>query len=124
MTTPEPPAVTDSYAMTKVLVRSGYNGHISLLVNFVANRHEARTTFARISGVARQFLGTVVYDAGYVLTDPKVPEAVRKREPVVLAYPKCPASQCLVALATKLSAGGALVSRKEGFFSRVANWFA
>jgi flagellar biosynthesis protein FlhG len=124
VTTPEPPAVTDSYAMTKVLVRSGYNGHISLLVNFATSRHEARTTFARISGVARQFLGTVVYDAGYILTDPKVAEAVRKREPVVLAYPKCPASQCLAALATKLSAGGALVSKKEGFFSRVANWFA
>jgi flagellar biosynthesis protein FlhG len=124
VTSPEPPAVTDSYAMTKVLVRSGYNGHISLLVNFAANRHEARTTYARISGVARQFLGTIVYDAGYVLTDPKVPEAVRKREPVVLAYPKCPASQCLAALATKLSAGGSLVAKKEGFFSRVANWFA
>jgi flagellar biosynthesis protein FlhG len=110
--------------MTKVLVRNGYNGHISLLVNFAANRHEARTTYARISSVARQFLGTIVYDAGYVLTDPKVAEAVRRREPVVLAYPKCPASQCLAALATKLSAGGALVAKKEGFFSRVANWFA
>ena len=125
VTTPEPPAITDSYAITKVLVRSGYSGHISLLVNFAADRHEARTTFARISGVAQQFLGTTLYDAGYVLADPKVSEAVRKREPVVLAYPKCSASRCLAALATKLSAGGALVGKKEeGFFSRVANWFA
>lgn len=124
VTTPEPTAITDSYAMTKVLTRSGYSGHVSMLVNFASDRHEARITFQRISSVARQFLGTTIYDAGYVLNDQKVREAVRKREPFVLAYPRCGASRCMVALTAKLIAGGSLVMRKEGFFSRVANWFA
>jgi flagellar biosynthesis protein FlhG len=124
VSTPEPTAVTDSYAMAKVLVRGGYGGHISLLVNFASDRHEARVTFQRISSVARQFLGTILYDAGYVLSDSKVREAVRRREPFVLAFPRCAASRCLAALATKLSRGGSLAMQSEGFFRRVANWFA
>ena len=124
VTTPEPPAVTDSYAMIKVLVRAGYGGDLNLLVNFAANRPEARATFGRVAGVARQFLGATLYDAGYVLNDPRVRDAVRIREPVVLAYPRCPASRCLAVLATKLSSGGGLVGKTDGFFGRVANWLS
>jgi flagellar biosynthesis protein FlhG len=122
--TPEPTAITDSYAMAKVLVREGYSGQMSLLVNLAFDRHDARVTFQRIAGVARQFLGTTIYDAGYILIDSKVRDAVRRREPFVLAYPRCSASLCLAALATKLIAGGALAGKKESFFSRMANWFA
>ncbi len=124
VTTPEPTAITDSYAVIKVMSQRGYAGHASLLVNFAPSRGEARMTHQRIAGVARQFLGMTLYDAGYVLADPKVREAVCRREPFVLAYPRCPASRCLAALATKLCAGGSLVTRKDGFFRRVANWFA
>lgn len=124
VTTPEPTAVTDGYALVKVLAQRHYAGQMSLLVNFAQDRQESRATYQRVSTVARQFLGIKLLDAGYVLDDPKVRESVRRREPFVLAYPRCPASRCLAALATKLSAGGALVDRKEGFFRRVANWFA
>jgi flagellar biosynthesis protein FlhG len=124
VTTPEPTSVTDAYAVVKVLTQRRYPGQMSLLVNFATDRQEARQTTQRISTVARQFLGVRLLDAGYVLTDEKVAEAVRRRQPFVLTQPRCPASRCLAALATKLCAGGALVERKESFFRRVANWFA
>ncbi len=124
VTTPEPTAMTDAYAVMKVLVKSGFQGHLSLLVNMTSGRQEARMVHQRISQVARQFLGVTVYDAGYILDDPRLRDAVRKREPVVMAYPRCPSSRCLAALARKLCSGGALVDRKEGFFRRVANWFS
>ncbi|MFB3890489.1 MAG: MinD/ParA family protein [Phycisphaerae bacterium] len=122
VTTPEPTAVTDGYAFVKVLTQRGFTGQISLLVNFATDRQEARLTYQRISNVARQFLSVKVLDAGYVLTDSKVREAIRQRQPFVLAYPKCPASKCLAALATRLSAGAALVDHKNGFFRKVASW--
>ena len=121
---PEPTAITDGYAVIKLLSQRGYAGHISVLVNQAPDRHEARATYQRISTVARQFLNTRVFDAGYVLLDPKVRESVRRREPFVLANPRCPASRCMAALATKLCAGGTLLERKESFFRKVANWFA
>jgi len=123
VTTPEPTAITDGYAFIKVLTQRNYAGAVSLLVNLAADRQEARLTYQRVSNVARQFLSTKVLDAGYVLSDPKVREAIRQRQPFVLAYPKCPASQCLSALAVRLSAGANLADRKDGFFKRVANWF-
>jgi flagellar biosynthesis protein FlhG len=89
-----------------------------------ADRHEARATHERISSVARQFLSARVLDAGYVLRDPKVGEAVRRREPVVLAYPRTAATRCLAALANKLGRGGPLVKEDMGFFRRLASWFA
>ncbi|HUS91311.1 MAG TPA: MinD/ParA family protein [Phycisphaerae bacterium] len=124
VTTPEPTAVTDAYAVIKAMTQRRYAGHMSLLVNMVAGRNEARATHQRIATVARQFIGARVFDAGYVLADPRVPEAVRKRQPFVLAFPRCPASRCLAALATKLRSGSAMVQAKGGFFRRVANWFA
>lgn len=124
VTNPEPTAVTDGYAVIKSITQRRYEGHVSLLVNMAANRHEARQTHQRIATVARQFLSQRIFDAGYVLDDPKVPDAVRRREPFVLAYPRCQASRCLAALATRLRSGDALVGRQQGFFRRVANWFA
>lgn len=124
VTAPEPTAITDSYALVKVLSQMGYRGSISLLVNFAADRQEARATYQRISNVARQFLGVRLLDAGYILNDPKVRECVRRREPFVLSAPRCAASRCMIALARKLSDGGKLIETKENFFKRVANWFA
>lgn len=125
VTTPEPTAVTDAYSMIKVLTQRAYKGRISLLVNLVQNRQEGRTTYQRVSGVAEQFLNARVLDAGYVVADPRVGESVRRREPFVLAHPRCQASKCLAALAGKLCEGGSLTERREGgFFRRVAGWFA
>jgi flagellar biosynthesis protein FlhG len=124
VTTPEPTSITDAYAVIKVLIRQGFAGRLNLLVNFAADRNEARSAFSRVASVARQFLAAEVFDAGYVLTDPKVPAAVRRRQPWVLAYPRCPASRCLAALATKLCRKDGLLTQREGFFRRVANWLA
>lgn len=124
VTTPEPTAMTDVYATLKVLTQRDYSGKMSLLLNMVSGRAEARESYQRVAGVARQFLDARVLDAGYVVTDSKVNQAVRNREPFVLAWPRCPASRCLAALASKLCTGGALVRRKDSFFRRVANWFA
>ena len=124
VTTSDPAAITDAYATIKVVNQRDHRGQMSLLVNFASNRQEARMIYQRIAKVTRHFLGMTVFDAGYVLDDAKVREAVRRREPFVLAYPRCPASRCLAALATKLSAGGGLTGKKEGLFRRVANWFA
>ncbi len=124
VTTPEPTAITDGYAVVKAVTQRRYAGRVSLLVNMAADRHEARITHQRIANVGRRFLGARVFDAGYVLTDPKVREAVRRREPFVLAHPRCAASRCLAALATKLSSSTWPIGQKEGFFRRVAKWFA
>jgi flagellar biosynthesis protein FlhG len=135
VTTPEPTAITDAYAVIKVVTRRepddialsglplGTAGRpVSLLVNQARSAAEGRVVYERIAKVARQFLSVGVLDAGHVLADPEVPSAVRRRVPFLIGSPRCPASLCISALASRLERGiGAQSS--GGFFSRMSRWF-
>lgn len=121
VTTPEPTAITDAYATIKVLCRSrgaGDDRPISLLVNQVRSATEARKVYERVSGVARQFVGADLQDAGFVPTDPAVGRAVRQRSPFLLSHPRSAASVCISRLAMRLEAGIGEQPKtsQEGFF--------
>jgi flagellar biosynthesis protein FlhG len=122
VTTPEPTAVTDAYAMIKVLTRGDAQaGSVSLLVNQARSAVEAEQVRDRIVRVAKQFLGVGVFDAGHVPYDPLVAEAVRRRTPFVLASPTCPASRAVAELAHRLEPGLEMPER-SGFFDRLGRW--
>jgi flagellar biosynthesis protein FlhG len=127
VTTPEPTAITDAYAVMKVLVRCGTAGKISVMVNMVRNRDEALQVHERISSVARQFLKTDVAFSGYVVSDTAVQQAVRKRSPFVLQYPNSAAAQCVEAWANRMDHHVDLSAvrgcGKPGFFARLASWW-
>jgi flagellar biosynthesis protein FlhG len=130
VTTPEPTAITDAYAVMKVLVRCGTAGRISIMVNMARSRDEALQVHERIASVARQFLKTDVAFSGYVVADAAVQQAVRKRAPFVLQYPHSAAAQCIHAWANRIdhhvdvsALAGAGSAGKPGFFSRLASWW-
>jgi flagellar biosynthesis protein FlhG len=123
VTTPEPTAITDAYAVIKVLSRDGGDRRISLLVNQAHNQEEAKLVCERIAKVARQFLGVNVMDAGWVARDEAVTQSVRRRTPFVLAAPRSLASQCVSQLAMRLAQGVGTPIVGGGFFNRVSRWF-
>ncbi len=123
VTTPEPTSITDAYAMIKRLVQGHSGTRLSVLVNMAESRTEARNVYQRVAQAAKRFLSVTVYDAGYVLYDEHVSEAVHQSEPLVLAYPRCSASYCFLALAGKLTRSSSAVANEEGFFRKVVNWF-
>jgi flagellar biosynthesis protein FlhG len=124
VTTPEPTAITDAYAVIKVISRDGGDRRLSLLVNQARSQMESHVVYERISKVAKQFLNVNVFDAGYVPSDENVPQAVRRRTPFVLGAPKCPAAQCVAQLAMRLEQGvGARLDNSGGFFTRMMGWF-
>src|SRR5438105_1195676 len=123
VTTPEPTAITDAYAVVKVLSREDSDRRVSLLVNQVRSPAEARVVHGRIAKVAKQFLSVSVFDAGYVMSDEAVQNAVRRRVPFVLGAPKSPASQCIARLAMRLEQGVNSPSDSSGFFNRMSRWF-
>ena len=123
VTTPEPTAITDAYAVVKVLSRDHAERRVSLLVNQVRSAAEARVVHGRISKVAKQFLSVSVLDAGFVVADEAVQAAVRRRVPFVLAAPRCGASQCIAQLAMRLEQGVTSQGDSAGFFNRMSRWF-
>ncbi|MGD0542681.1 MAG: MinD/ParA family protein [Tepidisphaeraceae bacterium] len=124
VTTPEPTAITDAYAVIKVISRDAPDRPLSLLVNQVRQHGEGRLVYERIAKVARQFLSVHVMDAGFIPSDPEVPAAVRRRSPFLLASPRCPASLCISQLAMRLERGVApSLDGGGGFFNRMSRWF-
>ena len=123
VTTPEPTSMTDAYAVIKALARGSSGTTLSLLANRVSSRAEAKKVYQRLSQVSGQFLSMPIYDAGYVLEDEHLALAVRRREPVVMAYPRCQAGFCMMALARKIGKLKETNREKTGFFKKVANWF-
>ena len=128
VTTPEPTAVTDAYAMIKAFAqdqagsgRSG--GSIGVLVNLADSRREGRDAFERLAEVAARFLHLPVTDYGYVLRDDHVPASIRQRCPVVLCYPRCAASTCVMASAARLSREMGQPETGRSLFYRVMNMF-
>ena len=123
VTTPEPTAVTDAYAMVKVISKDNQPRRVSLLVNQARNAGEAQAVFERISTVAKKFLNVRVLDAGHVLSDEEVRSAVRKRTPFVIGSPRCHASQGVSLLAMRLAQGVSVQVDSGGFFNRMSRWF-
>ena len=123
VTTPEAAAMTDAYAIIKVLVGNKFDGRISLIVNMADTTAEGKKTYQQIANVTKRFLNIHVYDAGVLVRDERLVSAVRLRKPVVLAYPRARITSSLVALAAKLSDSSAAVPNKERFFTKVVDWF-
>ena len=123
VTTPEAPAMTDAYALIKVLAANGYSGNINLVVNMAESLAEAKKTYNQIARVAMRFLNTHIYNAGFLLKDDRLVDSVKQRKPVVLAYPKSQVTNGIIRLAAKLNKASVSKIDGNGFFKKVAHWF-
>ena len=79
VTTPEPHALTDAYALIKVLAESHDIKRPHLMINQTRSESEGLKTASRISEVALRFLDVQVSHAGNVPIDPQVPKSVMQR---------------------------------------------
>jgi flagellar biosynthesis protein FlhG len=129
--TPEPTSITDAYAIIKAFSRAGDEGRLTdgpagslgVIVNSAESRAEGRETYERLASVAARFLHIPVSDCGYVLRDDHVSSAVRQRRPLLLRYPRCPASACIMACAARLSRELGRPEARQSLFYRVMNMF-
>ena len=102
ITTPEPTAITDAYAVVKLASAERIDLDIQVLVNMAANKHEAMDVFDKLSSVVSHFLSTEVHYLGYLPRDTMIERAVHLQEPLVQVYPKSPAATQLKFIARKL----------------------
>jgi flagellar biosynthesis protein FlhG len=79
VTTPEPHALTDAYALIKVMAEEHSVKSPNLLINMARSADEALKVHERIAEVARRFLDINVSYLGHVPLDPQVPKSVMQR---------------------------------------------
>ncbi|MGI6082632.1 MAG: AAA family ATPase [Limnochordia bacterium] len=102
ITTPEPPAITDAYALVKVLARAGCVLPIKLLVNRVQAPREGQDVTDKMVFAAKRFLQYELQGLGYISEDEHVGRAIREQVPMILEYPQARASQDLRNIARRM----------------------
>ncbi len=108
LTTPEPTAITDAYAVVKLITAERIDLKIKILVNLVENKNEAMEVFDKLSAVINHFLKTEVQYLGYMPKDPLIEKAVHMQEPLVNVFPKSPAAIQLKFMTRKLLQPGSV----------------
>src|SRR5690349_17965354 len=93
VTTPDPTSVTDAYATCKVLIKKDPQAQIGVVVNETDNESEGRAVFAALNQICQSYLGRPVHFLGRVRADHDVVESVRRRNPLLVRYPKSHASE-------------------------------
>lgn len=102
VTTPDPTAITDAYAVIKTAHRLCPSLDARLLVNQANDLEEAHQVYTRVANVCRKFLGMDLPYAGGMLSDPIVRESIRQRRPFALDLRQTQATNTLSALAHRL----------------------
>ena len=103
ITTPEPTAMADAYALIKVLFRRYQIKRFYFLVNMLKDTTEGKTVYQQISMVVERFLGPVgLTYLGGLREDGCVTRAVRRQEPFLKVCPQAGVSRDLIAVCEKL----------------------
>lgn len=100
ITTPEPTAMTDAYAMVKYIYLNENEKPLYLIVNRTESEIEAKQTIDSFKKVAKQFLQKELLSLGHIPHDPGVSRAVKTQTPFVLYNQRAKASRAIVEIAT------------------------
>lgn len=100
--TPEPNALTDAYALVKVLRQRHYAGQIRVIVNQARSEHQARHTYEKFREVVRVYQGVDLSLLGTLPYATEVASAGVARTPVLLRTPESPAAYALEELAERI----------------------
>ncbi len=92
ITTPEPTAIMDAYALVKVVSRQEIKPNIRLLLNKAENEKEARAASAGFISIAKKYTDIKIDELGYILRDESMVKAVKMQVPLLVSFPKCQAA--------------------------------
>jgi flagellar biosynthesis protein FlhG len=102
ITSQEPTALTDAYALIKVLCTRYQEKEFLIIVNSVKNSQEGFEVFRRLALVTERFLNISLDYLGYIPCDANVQEAVKAQKAFVEVYPNGLAARQIYEIATKV----------------------
>ena len=99
VTTPEPTAITDAYALMKLLSNQYHEKHFNLIVNFIKNEEEALDVYRKLTMVANRYLDISIDYIGSIPRDKLMVDAIRKQRVLVQLYPESKTASAFETLA-------------------------
>jgi flagellar biosynthesis protein FlhG len=122
VTTPEPTAVTDAYALIKTIYQSGQWPQFHLLANKAESAREANLTLDNFTRIAGKYMEMDIFRLGYILFDPAMSRAIKAQMPLVASFPRSVAAGNLETVVNALL--GTPVKTRGGvreFFDRLVH---
>ncbi|GMA99743.1 MinD/ParA family protein [Pelosinus sp. IPA-1] len=121
ITTPEPTAITDAYAMMKTYANHSSDAVLKLVINRVLEPNEGNITADKLIKVSLKFLGLSINSLGFVCEDLNLVRAVKKQTPLLLAFPNSSSARCIEEIANRLLYGTTIKKTDgiKGFFNKL-----
>ena len=103
ITTEEPTALTDAYALIKVLTATGQQKIIRVVVNMAATYKDGERTYRTLLKACENFLKISPPLTGIVRRDERVRDSIRRQIPILTRHPTSDAAEDVQAIAAQLS---------------------
>ncbi len=116
VTCDEPTAITDAYALIKVLNQNHGVSRVRLLANMVRSDADGLRLYDKLQTVCERFLDITLLYAGCIPLDDAVRRSVQKQQPVLELYPVSPAAKAFSRLADTVD-GWPIPARPSGHLS-------
>ncbi len=104
VTTPDPTAITDAYAIMKLLSTKYHERRFNLIVNSVADQDEALDVYKKLTLVSNRYLDISIDYLGCIPYDKRMRESISRQTVMVELYPKSKISSAFEGLAENLTA--------------------
>ncbi len=101
VTTPEPTAIMDAYALVKTIEHTQDRRRIHLVMNRVENEREANTATGAFVRIAQKYTNIPVEPLGYILKDENMVKAIKAQVPLMVYMPRSPAALNIGTMANK-----------------------
>jgi len=115
VTTPEPTAILDAYALIKTLYQGGEGPQTRLIMNKAVSVKEAENAIASFVRISGKYLNQRIEPLGSILYDDDMAKSIKQQTPLMLSQPKSitarnflTIAQTLLQLSTEQRPGGPL----------------
>lgn len=122
ITTPEPPAITDAYAMLKFIHAKDSTIPTYVIVNREESRKEGMQTSENLKRVAKRFLNKEIHFLGSIPQDKHVLKAVKAQQPFCVLYPASPATKAVKRTALQYLGKEVKATSYSGFIQKLTSF--
>lgn len=102
VTTPEPTAITDAYALMKLLSTQYHEKHFNLVINQIQSEDEALDVYRKLTMVANKYLDISIDYLGSIPGDRQMVESIRKQRVISELHPGSKITEAFRYLAGRL----------------------
>ncbi len=104
VTTPDPTAITDAYALMKLLSTHYHEKHFNLVVNQISSEDEALDVFRKLTMVSNRYLDISMDYLGSIPNDKQMTDSIRKQKVITDHNPNSIVAGAFEKLASRLCA--------------------